>query len=73
MAKTNVNYFVKMHWLLAVIIHFFFGWILSFVWRLFNGKNIIWTILSLPFLLGFVFWWVDLFSLVLNRKFEWLV
>ncbi|MCL2771197.1 MAG: hypothetical protein FWD89_02690 [Firmicutes bacterium] len=59
--------------IVLLILQLIFGYIFSFVWRLVYGKNIIWTILSLPFLLGFVFWWVDLLSLLVNKKYKWLV
>jgi len=58
-------------WIIGIIIHIFFGWLLSCISRFLRGK-LISGILALPFLLGVVFWWVDVFSLILNKDIKWL-
>jgi len=58
-------------WIAGLILHIFFGWIFSCVSRFLRGKFIS-AILALPFLLGFVFWVVDLVSIIINKEIEWL-
>jgi|GEM_PF-5664804 len=61
--------------LIAIILQFFLGGILSFVWRLLNGKTILFTILSFPliFITSWIFWLADLISLIVNGNIEWLI
>ena len=72
MAKKSKAYFgLGLPWILNVILGFFLGWILACGERLYRGKLLM-AILALPFLLGFVFWIVDLVSWFVNKDVKWL-
>ncbi|MDR3216377.1 MAG: hypothetical protein LBT55_03065 [Clostridiaceae bacterium] len=64
--------YLGLGWIVSLILAIFFGWIFAFIHRLLNGK-IISAILALPFLFGFIFWLVDIISLIVNRKIKWLL
>ncbi|MDR0850566.1 MAG: hypothetical protein LBN07_03735 [Christensenellaceae bacterium] len=71
MAKSASTY-LGTGWIVSLILSIFFGWIFAFIHRLLTG-HIISAILALPFLFGFIFWIVDLVSLIATKKISWLL
>ena len=65
MAKRSSGYF-GLGQLISIILCIFFGAILGCIERLLRGK-ILGAILALPFILGWLFWWIDLITLILSK------
>ena len=59
-------------WIVNLILCIIFGWALACVERLSRGEIIL-AILALPFLLGFLFWIVDLVSWIVNKDLKYLI
>lgn len=62
-------------WILRVILQIFFGYFISFFYRLFcilegKGLNVlkilIWILILVFF--SFILWWVDLFTVIFEKK-----
>ena len=71
MAKGTKTY-LGTGWIVSLLLSIFFGWVFAFIHRLLNG-HIISAILALPILFGFIFWIVDLVSLIATKKISWLL
>jgi len=67
--STKMKNYFNLDWIVGLILHIFVGWILSPVSRLLRGK-----ILSgiLAIFLFFIFFWVDLVSIIVNKDIVWL-
>jgi len=52
--------------IISIVLCVFFGSILGCVERFMRGK-ILGGILAIPFILGWLFWWIDLFSLIIKK------
>jgi len=62
------NYF-GLAWPIGIVLQIFFGFILSFASR-FSRGNFISAVLAL--LMFFIFWPVDIVSIIVNKDIKWL-
>lgn len=70
MARSRKGY-LGLGWIISIIIAIIFGWIGGVLERLLRG-NLLGAILALPFILGWLFWWIDVICLVLYRDIKLL-
>jgi len=66
MAKKRGKGYLGLGQIISIILCLFFGSILGFVERLLRGK-LLGAILALPFILGWLFWWIDLITLIIHK------
>ena len=70
MAKKSKAYLgLGLPWIVNLVLCFFFGWPLGIIERLVRG-SLIMAILN--FFFGFIFWWVDFISFLVNKDIKWL-
>jgi len=69
MAKQKAYFGLGLPWILNVILCLFLGWPLGIIERLVRGKILL-AILNI--FLGWIFWWVDLISWLVNKDIKWL-
>lgn len=65
MAKKR-NGYLGLGRVISIILAILFGWVFGCIERFLRGK-FLGAILALPFLLGFVFWIVDIITLIVSK------
>jgi len=74
MAKQDKAYF-GLPWIVSIILAFFFGALLAPIVRFMRGNMLMGVISLILLLTGFfawVFWIVDLISIIVNKDVKWL-
>jgi TM2 domain-containing membrane protein YozV len=70
MDEKKVYLGMKLPFIVNLLLCFFLGYPLGVIER-FYRKNILLGIVSIFF--GWIFWWVDLISIIVNKDIKWLI